>query len=664
MPLEQQAPQLDTRNYDQIRRALLARIPRYLPEWTDYNESDPGITLLELFAWLSEQLLFEMNRVPDRAYIKFLKLLGQELGAAIPSTVYLTCTALPNVTSSSVPPDAQFGAQSAEGDMIIFEASEGVDLIRLPLSDVQVFDGAAFSVVSDANAKAGTSFRPFGWGAQVGSALYLGFKQEKADTPAPFPQRISWRVFLPLETAERRVVRSDKVQNAPVPPVNLIWEYRPADAPDTWRALQAFDDSSAAFTREGSIKIQGPQDAIASKEGRVKDQCFWLRVRIANMNYPNGRAPLIDFIRPNIVMLRSLATMREETLGTSTGLPDQLFLLQRRPVQPDSLILDIEGPEPDREISHWQRKDDFLASGRDDLHYVLNASAGEVRFGDGSTGLIPVAGSQIIARQYRYGGGLRANVAANTIIPLSTLSNVASASNERPAIGGNDEEQLNAFLKNAPARLCHRNRAVTADDYATLAREVGGVGKTIALAQFHPDYPGVEVPGAVTVVVVPETDDPAPRPSAELLEAICRYLEPLRTLGAELYVIEPEYIAISVEAVVAVEPYASFNSVRQDIVQAINADLDPLGRGQPGSGAQTNAASGSSGRDFGLDLFPTRLFSVIQHVKHVKSVNYLAVNGQGGVALNKAIQVPRNGLVYGVKNHDITIVPYQENDRA
>src|SRR5690242_7803887 len=112
MPLEQEAPQLDTHTYDQLRRKLLERIPRYLPEWTDYNESDPGVTLIELFAWLSEQLFFEMSRVPERSYIKFLKLLGQELRAAVPATAYLTFQSLPNVAGSSVPDGAQFGAQS------------------------------------------------------------------------------------------------------------------------------------------------------------------------------------------------------------------------------------------------------------------------------------------------------------------------------------------------------------------------------------------------------------------------------------------------------------------------------------------------------------------------------------------------------------------------
>jgi predicted phage baseplate assembly protein len=670
MPLEQEALQLDARTYDQILLALRERIPRYLPEWTDYNESDPGITLIELFAWLSEQLLFEMGRVPQRSYIKFLKLLGQELRPAAPSRAYLTLTPAAGAQTSEAPPavpnGAQFGAQPPGGDIVIFEAAEGVDLIRLPLTDVQVFDGAAFTVVSEANATPGTTFRPFGWSAQAGSALYLGFTRASPLVRQPFPAQMTWRVFFPQETPGRRVARSEEILVEPVPPVALAWEYRPADAPGSWRRLEVFDDRSAAFTREGTIKVKGPTDAAASREGRVKDERFWLRVRVADKPYPTGRTPLIDFIRPNVAEVLSLATVREEVLGQSTGQPDQLFALQHRPVRPDTLELDVTGPPPERRRTRWTRKEDLLAAGRDDEHYVLNATAGEVRFGDGERGLIPVAGSVVTARSYQYGGGLRANVAPSMItLPLSALTNLEAVTNERPAEGGSDEQPLDDFLKSAPALLRHRNRAVSADDYATLAEELGGVGKAIALAQFHPDYPGVPVPGAVTVVVVPDTADPAPRPSQALLDEVCRALDPRRPLATELYVTEPHYIEITVEATVAVEPYASFDAVRQEIIAAINADLDPLGRFKPAlPGGQPGAAPADDGRrkgrDFGLDLFPTRLYSVIQRVPYVKLVSALVVNGQEGVELNKRIELPPHGLVFGSARHELNIVPYEE----
>src|SRR3954463_5774226 len=70
------SPTLDNRTFEQLREELLKRIPVYAPEWTDHNESDPGIALLELFAYLGESLLFRFNQIPDAAQVAFLRLLG------------------------------------------------------------------------------------------------------------------------------------------------------------------------------------------------------------------------------------------------------------------------------------------------------------------------------------------------------------------------------------------------------------------------------------------------------------------------------------------------------------------------------------------------------------------------------------------------------------
>jgi len=74
MPL--QNPTLDDRRYQQLLDEALARIPVYTPEWTNFNESDPGVTLIEVFAFLTENLLYRSNQVPERNRRKFLQLLG------------------------------------------------------------------------------------------------------------------------------------------------------------------------------------------------------------------------------------------------------------------------------------------------------------------------------------------------------------------------------------------------------------------------------------------------------------------------------------------------------------------------------------------------------------------------------------------------------------
>lgn len=201
MPLE--APNLDTRTFDDLFSEARLRIPRYTPDWTDFNESDPGITLVQLFAWLTELMLYQMNQIPARNYIKFLQLLGLELRPAQPAVAHLTFTTRAGSQVDPIQPRAQIGASPPPGGQaLIFETAAGLDLIRLPLTDVQVFDGAGFQVVTEKNSAPGSGgFWPFGFVPQMGSALYLGFSQSNPAAAAPFfPQEMHFRVFLPVST--------------------------------------------------------------------------------------------------------------------------------------------------------------------------------------------------------------------------------------------------------------------------------------------------------------------------------------------------------------------------------------------------------------------------------------------------------------------------------
>ena len=71
-------PSLDDRRFQDIVDEAKRLIPRYCPEWTNHNVSDPGVALIELFAWMTESILFRLDQVPDRFYTKFLEFVGIE----------------------------------------------------------------------------------------------------------------------------------------------------------------------------------------------------------------------------------------------------------------------------------------------------------------------------------------------------------------------------------------------------------------------------------------------------------------------------------------------------------------------------------------------------------------------------------------------------------
>src|SRR5207253_6581267 len=108
------------------------------PEWTDHNVHDPGVTLIELFAWMTEQVIFRLNRVPDNLYVRFLDLLGVRLlpptAARAPITFWLTA---PQPSTVRIPVATQVATLRTETtDAIVFETVQDLDLITCALQTV------------------------------------------------------------------------------------------------------------------------------------------------------------------------------------------------------------------------------------------------------------------------------------------------------------------------------------------------------------------------------------------------------------------------------------------------------------------------------------------------------------------------------------------------
>lgn len=638
MPLE--APTLDDRTFEDLVRELRLRIPRYTPEWTDHNESDPGITLIQLFAWLAETLLYRMNQVPERHYIKFLELLGLELEPARPALAHLTFQPAPGVRPAAVRRGTPVQSQPQGGGLpLVFETEEGLDPVPLALRDVQAYDGHAFTLLTGANDAAGIPYHPLGPTAQVGSALYLGFAGT-GDEPTGeglFPSQVRLRFFRPLAAgADVERARHDP------PAVRLVWEAQSAPADSAWRPLKVFRDETLGLTQEGYVVLEGPRGIPRTAAGRLGEgeERYWIRCRLAEGHYEAGREPVVDFVRVNVVPALQLETVQDEVLGSSDGTPGQVFDLERRPVVTSSLELVLELADGEPEL--WERVDDFLASGPRDHHYTLLPTTGRLSFGDGRRGRIPPFGSTVVARHYRVGGGAEGNVGAHTVTSLLLeIQGVAGVTNERPAVGGRDEESVEEKKEKAPQVLRHRNRAVTVEDFAALAREVGGVADAAALPLHHPDYPEVDLPGAVTVILVPDSDERPPHPTAALLQAARQHLDRFRLVTTELYVRGPVFLPVSVHLEVAADPFAAFDAVAEDVRRALARFLDPRNQ------------------KLGADLYPTRLFELVLGVADVRQVTRLEVRSDGRTYLTEPVPVPRDGLVHG-QDFDVRVVPLEE----
>ena len=437
MPLE--APILDDRTFADLVAEAKSLIPRYAPEWTNLNQSDPGITLVQLFAWMTEMLLYRLNRVPDLNYIKFLQLIGVELEPATPATADLTFTlSQDDIDSVVIPAGTQVAAaESGGGDPLVFETDESLVALGAVLKAAQSFDGFAFSDVTASNAASGQSFFPFGPHAREQSALLLGF-----DSPIPFTQQqVNLTIYVAENAGLRPIQSCDTELNRIPPPATLVWEYWSGH----WEPIDLDRDGTRAFTQSGHVLFEGPgTDAIKAQIGRVPDPLFWIRARLDRGAYE--RPPRLQNILTNTVAATAATTSRDEVLGGSNGEPGQRFRLSDAPVVVNQRPVQVRGAggilakiisvrlevDEGQGFEVWQEVPDFLASKEDDPHYRVNRTTGEIDFGDGVRGRIPVANpdnpnGNIVARAYRFGGGKRGNVGANKIQQLETTVDFVEA---------------------------------------------------------------------------------------------------------------------------------------------------------------------------------------------------------------------------------------------
>src|SRR5262245_32075395 len=115
-------PRLDDRRYRDIMDEALRLIPRYCPEWTNHNPSDPGITLVELMAWMTEIMLYRINRVPEKNYIAFLNMMGIRLRPPQPARGLITFDLVEGAEKQLVREGTQVATQQAsEEETVLFE---------------------------------------------------------------------------------------------------------------------------------------------------------------------------------------------------------------------------------------------------------------------------------------------------------------------------------------------------------------------------------------------------------------------------------------------------------------------------------------------------------------------------------------------------------------
>lgn len=352
---------------------------------------------------------------------------------------------------------------------------------------------------------------------------------------------------------------------------------------------------------------------------------------------------------------------KRRLLGRSTGLPDQKFEIQESSIIPHSLMLQVirrNSPAPGNTCYDYSLAEDFNISSSEDRHYVFYPDTGEIVFGNNEKGAIPEVSDDknIIILALKRSIGKAGNVNSGMINTASELIPGlinADIFNNKEASGGEDRESLQNMLQRFSESLLEQQRAVTPEDFENLALLTPGnrVARVKALPLFSTElnnYPREQAEGVVSVVVVPYSEKLTPYPGHELLESVERHLDKYRLLTTDICAIAPEYIKITVGAVIVVRTKLKTNA--EKIENELNLMLSPMQN------------SFSKGWEFGKSVIKSDIYELIYKNEDIEYIKELWIKGEGrGVQKNKNgdILIPPHGLVYYGK-HEIEIVEIKD----
>jgi hypothetical protein len=635
MPLE--IPNLDDRRWADLVGESRAMIPRVAPLWTDHNAHDPGITFIELFAWLAEMQLYQLNRVGQRHRELFGRLAGVNRKPLQPARINIE---LQGNLEESVFLPAGTQLEVVEGTRLIFETDVALFLTRSRLTRVIVNDGSGAVDQTQANEKSGIAFLAFGENADEGAELRLGFDAFYPDKEREL--RLNVQVFTD-DLAERcssvaPLKQDDDATNVPRP-VEIVWEFSGANG--QWLPLALLSDETVALSRSGAITLATPKGAAQQL------RCFWIRARITQGFY--SIEPRLKSIRLNVLPCSQKETVHSELLGKGTGKPDQWFELAKKPILPGKPPVAIEVAN-----EQWRSVSSFDTSAHESKDYVFDSDRSRVQFGNGVNGQVPLAGQEIRA-SYKSSQGTSGNVAKGLKWRF-VGGGVAGVilTNSQAASGGRNTESLAELEFRARASLDRPQRAVTPNDIELIALSTPSayVARTKAITN-------CPVAEAITVVAVPKTRPGRkgrPKPTSPLfLDMVQRNLQRYRLLCDNLQVVGPIYVEVRVSVRLRLVKGAgadeSFARVRQALDLFLNGRLQPADQ-KTGAPRKTSSDSACPTLwPFGRSVFPSEIYAILDGVTGVDFASQLvlsaSINGKPVPANQSgAIPIPIIGLVY------------------
>lgn len=621
---------LDDLSWADLVDAVRTRIPaESAGRWTLHAPVDPGMTLLDLQAYLLEQQVYRLDQVPDAVVHAVLRLLG--VPGPAPATAAVTVLqVVPEEpgTRLRIREGASFGREPGRGTD--FHLDRDLDVLPVRVTGLSVRDTSG-DRDRTADLAAG---RPVPLAGAHGRPARVRVRLSVSGDGFPDGGALSLLLVLAEPAGPWTGSRTpdgwsaEAVADVP-PPVRLRWSYGPVGDVRVLPA-GAVVDGTGGLRRSGPVRLTLPATPAGTERELVLD----------TPDAAFAAPPRLLRLSPNAVPAHHARRVRlEEDAGGSVvarfaGRPPLPGLVVALPGDAAGRLIDVgrftlrETDDAGSVRAHdWTAVPDLAFSGPLDRVFTVDRAFGALRFGDGLTGRIPRVGrtgsGTVVWAEYRLGGGPAGNGGADpavraavptALLAFPALAGLAgrraageqsppgdwvftggSADTEPPdapctaralvpSVGGAEPETPAAARRRAATALAVLTRAVTAADHEELALSTPGVAvaRAHALVGAHPAHPGRTVPGAVTTLVVPRVPRapadsagpdavPLPVPDPGTLSAVRARLERGRLLGAGVFVAPPRYRPVRVRVTLAAD-----TARRRLLEAALRRHLDPL----------------------------------------------------------------------------------------
>lgn len=605
---------LDRMSFDETVDRAKNRIVSFYPEWTDFNYHDPGITLMELFAWRKEIQQYELDHIGERHRRKYLQLLGTDIRHRTPAQCFVTA----DVASPCIIPEG-CRLEAAE---VIFETVETQMLPGVSVTCclgwqedmVSFLDGDRISLEQP------FQFYPFGSKARKGTCMYIGLSG-----PLPVGERMALTVHMGRQIDfPRNPARKDSF---PLAKLNFsYWDGK------QFQPVELLREETFGLLFDGQIVFRVNSRMQEHRIGDING--YFLRVLLEESEYE--AAPVISFLDMNTMRVQQKETvakwlavsevgqdnslwgdhnlcatgvvrvfaecqglykeipvlekewdaatartrirlrqreeelsgadglfilahsseewyMRHSVLGTGHGFPNESFDLDEDRVCYEDLDIMVEEAEQPGVYRKWEKREDFAGSGPSDRHFCVDGMTGRVLFGDGIHGMTPEG--QVILISYSRVLGSGGNVKAARIQNFrDQWWERIKVTNRWDACGGQNEETVEEAFARVRRELMQPRNMVTAQDYEQMVRTTPGLRVESCKALFSADKDGRETDRTVWIVVKPYSPESRPVLSPAFTQNILRHLEKKRLLGVRIKVIPPIYISLSVSVETRVYP--------------------------------------------------------------------------------------------------------------